>query len=201
MNTSDIPEFQKCIRALFGSFGLECTPDNLNGYWLGLSDLDLPSIQKAVAVAIRSTKFVAKPFELRELTGTVVSEESRAQLAWLDVQRALRIGAYKSIDFDDKLCNAVIRGLGGWPNFVARFTSAKEEEFARHAFIKAYRNFAASSVSGDSCKPLPGLSQVSFVGGVQVGPVRIACDPERAMLPCPIREVVDEVKRIGELVQ
>ena len=35
---------------------------------------------------------------------------------------------------------------------------------------------------------------------ILVGPVRIACEPERAMLPCPIREVVDEVKRIGELV-
>jgi len=200
MNQSDIPAFEKSIRALFAAFTQECTEASLNAYWLGLSDLELPAVQKAVMQAIRTTKFVAKPFELRELTGSVVSEESRAQLAWLDVQRALRIGAYKSVDFDDKLCNAVIRGLGGWPNFVARFTSAKEEEFARHAFTKAYRNFAASSVSGDSCKPLPGLSQVSFIGGVQVGPIRIACEPERAMLPCPIREVVDEVKRIGELV-
>ena len=201
MNQTDIPVFQNCIRALFAAFGQECTEASLNGYWIGLSDLEIRDVQKSVAVAIRTTKFVAKPFELREMTGTVVSEESRSQMAWLDVQRALKVGAYKSIDFDDKLCNAAIRSLGGWPNFVARFVSAKEEEFARHAFLKSYRNLAASSVSGDACKPLPGLSQVTIIAGCVSGPVRIECEPERAKLPCPIREVAAEIKRIGELVR
>lgn len=196
MKTSDIPSFQNCIRALFAAFGQECTEASLNGYWLGLADLEIEQVQKAVAIAIRSTKFVAKPFELRELMGLVVNEDSRAQAAWMDVQKALRVGAYKSIDFDDKLCNAVVRALGGWPNFVSKFVSAKEEEFARHAFLKTYKNFAASSVSGEACFPLQGLSQLTIVAGQVQGPVRIGCDDDRAKLPCPVRSVSADVKRI-----
>jgi len=200
MNASDLPSFEVCVRALFAAFGQECTEASLNGYWLGLSDLEIEQVQKAVAIAIRSTKFVAKPFELRELMGLVVNEDSRAQAAWMDVQKALRVGPYKSVDFEDKLCNAAIRALGGWPNYVAKFVSAKEEEFARHAFLKTYKNFAASAVSGEACLPLQGLSQVTIIGGEIQGPTRIACDPERAKLPCPVRSIAADVKRIEEEV-
>lgn len=200
MNSSDIPNFQNCIRALFAAFGQECTEASLNGYWLGLADLEITQVQKAVAIAIRSTKFVAKPFELRDLIGLVVNEDTRAQAAWLDVQKALRLGPYKSVDFDDKLCNAVIRVLGGWPNFVARFSSSREEEFARHAFLKAYKNFVASSVNGEACLPLQGLSQVSMIAGSVAGPIRITCEDERAKLPCPVRSISAEVKKVGVLL-
>ena len=173
MNAEDKDQFEKCIRALFAAFGQECTNATLSGYWMGLSDVTIMQVQKSVGIAIRSTKFVAKPFELRDMLGLVVSNETRAIEAWGDVQRALMIGAYKSVDFEDTLINATIRSLGGWPNFVARFTDSLQEEFARHAFCKTYRNLASSYVDGDACKPLQGLSQVTMVAGKVVGPTRI----------------------------
>ena len=182
MNETDKDKFEKCIKALFAAFNQECTLASLSGYWMGLSDLSIEQIQKAVAIAIRSTRFVAKPYELRDMLGLVVDHEARAIDAWGDVQRALPIGPYKSVDFDDKLINATIRNLGGWPNFVARFTDSEQEEFARHAFLKTYKNLAHGYVNGDACNPLPGISQISLVAGEVVGPKRITCSPDRFMI-------------------
>lgn len=194
MVAEDKAAFSVAIGAMLETFGVESTKAILLGYWLGLNDLELHQVEAAVSSAIRNCKFTPKPFELRELIG--VAGETRAQNAWLDVQKAFSVGAYKSIDFEDKLCNATIRALGGWPDFVEKAGSAKDIEFLRKAFFTTYKNFANSSVSGEACKPLQGISQVTIIGGEIKGPTRIGCDAERAKLPCPVKSIAADVKRI-----
>lgn len=185
MNKNDLPAFQNCVRALFASFGQECTEAAMTGYWMGLSDLELSQVQFAIASALRTSTFTPRPAELRKLTGCAVDSETRATQAWLGVLRAVRLGPYKHIDFSDKLCNAAIRALGGWPNFVARFIDTNEEEFARHAFSKAYRNLSASSLSDEACRPLAGISEACVIDHCLSSPVpiRIFCEYDRNATP------------------
>jgi hypothetical protein len=190
---TDMKGFRLCIAALFKSFGQEATDAAYDGYFLGLGDLSIETLRSAVARAIRECPHLPKPYDLRKLAGYSTSSEDRAVAAWNDVQRALGYGCYKTLDFQDKLCNAAIRNLGGWPNFCSRFTDAESEKWVRQEFLKAYKSFAASGISQDLAKPLPGLSQAEVVDGEIVEPVPrvIQCEPDRARLS------VNAVRSIG----
>lgn len=182
----DKQKIEQAMRALFATFNVEANANLLRGYLMGVADLSAQDIQVAIARAICECTFLPKPVELRKLTGSYIDHETRAQNAWNDVQRALPLGSYKHVDFQDKLCNAVIRNLGGWVAFVSRFTDAESEKWTRLEFVKTYKSFASSSVSGDMLEPLAGLSEASVRNGVvsKPVPVRIACDENRVALPC-----------------
>lgn len=171
-------EFQTCVEAMFVSLGGEFTDAALLGYWIALNDCELSQVQAACYRAMRESKFVPKPAELREfIFGRV---EDRGLLAWTDVLRHSAVGAYAHVDFDDRCINATIRSLGGWPDFLSRLT-AKEEKFVRAEFLKAYAGFAASGANGEVCQPLPGLSEGQVVNGVVCKPVpkRLGCKSVR----------------------
>ncbi len=177
MDDSQKSDFSVCMGALFSVFGQEATRAHLQGYWMGLCDLDLETVRVAVAKAIREKDRLASPSELRKLCGRSQSSESLSEIAWLDVLRALPMGPYKHIDFSDKVCNAVIRGMGGWPNFLARFTDSESENWVKKEFVRSYQNLHAVGISEEMAKPLAGLSTVSISNGI-VGdpvPIRIEC--------------------------
>lgn len=173
-------EFRTCVYALFASLGGECSDAALLGYWIALKDMTLDQVQQACYHAMKTSRFVPKPAELRE--AIFGKEDDRALMAWGDVQKAIPLGAYRHIDFGDKLINAVVRNLGGWPNFVGRLTDAEAEKWLRIEFLKCYANLYASGVNGEMCQPLPGLSQAEAVGGELVAPIprRIACSSTQA---------------------
>lgn len=177
MLDSEHPDFAKAFAAMCETFGVEVTEGRLLGYWVGLEDLPLADVQTGIFKAIRQCKFMPKPAELRELAGEL-PPDSRAISAWVDVQRALPKGAYKSIDFEDKTINAVIRSLGGWPQFLSRLTTSKEIEFMRLQFVKAYRNLGYG-ITGEMSAPLPGLFGLSANSQVHL----IQCtEPSRARI-------------------
>jgi hypothetical protein len=169
MVEEDRKEFAVVIGAVAETLGRELTDAMLLGYWFALKDLELKDIQQGCYRALKESSTMPKPAELRELAG-VASPDTQANLAWQDVLRATSQGSYRHIDFDDRIINATIRTLGGWPNFLARFTSAREEEFARHAFSKTYKCYLNSGVNGEACLPLAGLSDAAVIDGVVTTP-------------------------------
>jgi hypothetical protein len=185
MVEADKKEFAIAVGALFASFGQDSTQALMQGYWLGLNDLELHQVQIAVASALKRCKFLPRPAELRELLGLNVSDEDTAVAAWGDVLRAVRLGPYKHVDFEDKLCNAVIRNLGGWVTFLQRFSDAESEKWTRLDFVKCYKAFAKSGVNGELIAPLQGLSEREVINGQLCLPVprKIDCDANRNQLP------------------
>ncbi len=200
MQTSDKAKFSAAITALCETFGQEATTPILHGYWLGLQDMTLEAVNVAVAKAIRSADKLPKPVELRRLAGEQTNEQ-RAISAWGDVLRAVALGPYKHIDFQDKHINAAVRNLGGWPTFCGRFTDEESEKWVRLEFIKAYQAFSAGGVGGEVCEPLPGLSQQAPIGGVLCAPVPrvIECTPDRAGEPKRIAANPLSVKPLLEI--
>lgn len=170
-------EFGVTIGAMMETFGVEATKAILHGYWLGLNDLSLQQVQLAVAKAIRTCKHAPKPAELRELAGCgKENTEDLAFRAWSEALDAVSNGPYRHVDFEDKCVNAVIRSMGGWPTFVARFTDGESEKWARLDFVKLYKCYAARPVSDEATAPLPGLSEFesNSIDRKPV-PVRIKC--------------------------
>lgn len=150
---------ENALRALFATFDKTANPDMLRGYLMGLRRLTADDVEVAVTRAIAECKTFPRPAELIELAGALTSEH-RAHMAWNDVIDAVvRMGPYRWVSFEDRICNGVIRNLGGWDTFVSLFRDARSEDFTRAKFIKTYRVFA-DSVSPDSevCQPLRGLA-------------------------------------------
>lgn len=208
----DSETFAKGMAMLCLNFNRELTDQLIELYWLVLQDIPVDAFKLAVKRALREAKLMPRPADLLELAGLSESAECRSISAWDDILKAIPLGPYKHIDFQDKHINAAIRSLGGWPNFLSRLVSADEEKWARSEFLRAYKNIAGRSVSHEACAPLPGLAEKAVVNGEVCAcvPRKIGCTPDRAALPnyaanplaieskIPRREVVP-FQRVEEL--
>jgi hypothetical protein len=176
MVPSDKTAFAIAVGAMVEAFGQEATSAVLHGYWLGLSDLTIDQVQLAVSQALRSSKFLPKPVELREFVTGSTDAESLAMNAWGEALKSVSLGPYRHVDFEDKTINAVVRSMGGWPMFVDRFRDTESEKWTRIEFIKGYKAYASRPVSEEATAALPGLNQ--FEHGRHDSkpvPIRIAC--------------------------
>lgn len=171
MGSEDKQPFKEAMEAMFAAFDREATKASFMGYWMGLQDMELRSVQAAVALAMRRCKFLPKPAELRELVEG--PPETQAELAWNDVLKATALGPYKHIDFADKCINAVIRGLGGWPSFLSRFTDAESEKWARIDFMKSYGRMQGR-LSSEATAYLPGITELPVAPCIVGNPNRLA---------------------------
>lgn len=172
----DKPEFATAIGAMCAAFGTDASKALMLGYWMGLQDLTLQAVQGAVARSIRECERLPAPVELRRLAGERTAEAG-AIAAWGDVLKAIPLGPYRHVDFDDRLINATVRNLGGWPTFLGRLVDVDSEKWLRIEFVKCYAMLANSGVSGEMCAALPGLSVATVRNGSLVAAVarRIAC--------------------------
>ena len=175
MKTSE--RFANAIGALMAAFGQEGTLAVMQGYSLGLGDLSIEDVEKAVAIAIRSETSVPRPARLRELI--LGSTEALAGAAWADASKAVGLGPYKHVDFSDRRINATIRRLGGWPTFCSRFSSAEAEKWLRIEFTKAYAQLERFGQEAGAA--LPGLNELEYRGSrvCPAQPRRITCTAVR----------------------
>jgi len=152
------------VSALAEAFGRELTDAGLTLWVRSLNDLAPESIEQAVMSAVQSSRFMPTVADIRELSG-VARHEDRAALAWVAVEKAVsRLGAYKTVNFDDPTINAAIRSLGGWP-VVCGKPADEFEKWTRAEFVKTYAALSRSGVTGEMCDPLPGLAHAGEVQG------------------------------------
>ena len=85
----------------------------LRAYWQALKDVSITDLEREAALHIASSKFFPKPCELRG-----EDAEADSVRAWDSAIAAIhQHGMYRHVDFEDAVVNAVIRYLGGWPEF------------------------------------------------------------------------------------
>jgi hypothetical protein len=138
--------------------------------------LDAADIKRAVETALRQSKFMPTPAELRQLAGGL-SLADRAQQAWLVAEQAVRVhSSYRTVWFDDAVINATIRSLGGWVTFCTTETS-EFDTFVRQRFLATYEALARSGVGKELAGPLPGeFDQQNGLHGFREQEIRrIAC--------------------------
>ena len=171
MTNTDKPAFVTAISALFEAFGKEITEARVAGYWLGLRDLAIQDVTRAVTAALTTETFLPVPASLRKLAG-VADVGDRAQFAWEAVLRAVAdVGPYRHVTFADQTINAAIRGFtGSWVALCDRFAEGESQErWIRKEFVQIYAAYARrQSLSPDETKWLGGLSQVEGLEPVEV---------------------------------
>lgn len=148
--------FVECMNALAAVFNRQIDEALYTGYQLGLSDLAVSDVERAVRRAIRECKFMPTVVELRELSGEM-SPRVRAVKAWQNVLRAIAMhGAYHSVTFDDVVINATIRTLGGW-QYLCGMNPDEFDRFMPKRFQDTYAVLCDSGVSCEAAAPLCGI--------------------------------------------
>lgn len=165
MIAADTKRLVQLVAGLCEAFNRTPSQATFMAYEIGLDDLPIETIEVAVKRALRESRFMPSPAELRELSGEYTGSD-RAILAWDSVLKNVHLGPYKHVSFtDDRIINATIRNLGGWPRFLSRLTDADSEKWARKEFIDAYQRLHRSQVDGEICRPLTGLAGGEFKDG------------------------------------
>jgi hypothetical protein len=155
---SDRETFALFIKGLAAAHGVEASTALQLGYWMGLKDLPLSSIEHAIDRALSSCRHMPKPVELRELAGEITNTQ-RAIIAWDALRRAIAShGSYRSVDFDDPLVNATVRNLGGWSKICGTGTE-EFEKWTRKEFERVYLSLCASGASTEACAYLVGATE------------------------------------------
>jgi hypothetical protein len=163
MNRADYPKFAIAISGMAATFRQEVTEAILTGYRMGLDDLPIESIERAVARALQDCRFMPSVAELRDLAGHL-SPSDRAIRAWDVAVHANHLhGYYESVDFDDKVINATIRSMGGWERFCERFEE-EDAKWIRKEFERLYASFCRSGLSPEAAGPLVGFCDRSNAG-------------------------------------
>ena len=192
MTDKKLERIVELVAGLCEAFGRAPSEATFMAYEIGMEGMPMSAIEAGVRRAIRESRFMPSPSEIRELAGEV-SAQDRATIAWDCVLKSLHLGPYKHVSFnDDRVINATIRNLGGWPTFLSRFTDAESEKWVRKEFLDTYKSLWRAQVNGEICLPLPGLAGGSFPDGKEYVPkIAEIGTPELPALPAPSARRVD----------
>ncbi len=153
----DSARFLVAVSALAAAFGREVDRAFLAAFELGLKDLPIEAIERAVESCIVNVRFMPTVAELRERAG-VVSPKERAVIAWEALEKARRrFGYYSTVSFDDPVINAAVRNLGGWER-VSELADDPENYrvWFRKEFERVYVALCSAGVSKEQAAPLIG---------------------------------------------
>lgn len=184
----DHERFVVLFEALCATFRVKVSEALLEGYWLGLEDIETRDFERAIARAIREKpEHMPRPAELRRLSGEQSAEE-RAVLAWATVRAAIgSVGTYRSISFVDPAINAAIRAMGGWTALGALAGDAFDT-WAQKDFVRQYVAWVGllRDSNVEQARALPGRSELESPIGTPVELVRFPTLGEGA----PVHEMI-----------
>jgi hypothetical protein len=140
MQDDDFSTFRKMISLTAEQYGKQLSPELIRFYFDGLSHLPVDSVREALNKHIRNTEsgqFMPKIADLiRALDGR---SQDAAYAALVELQEAFgSVGAWKSIEFADKISMAIVHDMGGWPALCGR-DSVEWAQFGANDFLKRYR--------------------------------------------------------------
>lgn len=188
MREEDKREFAAVLKATLDLYGKEASPDVLRLWWSALEDFSVAEVRHGFSRFIRSTEsgsFPPKPADIiRMIEG---STGDRGMLAWAKVREAfVRVGAYRSVAFDDPIIHAVISDMGGWPHLC--LGDKEEQHFRAAEFAKRYRAYAERGTPEHFQPYLSGVhEETNRMAGFKTEPPMLIGNPEKA----------EEVMRLG----
>ncbi len=119
MTKSDKPRLARVLAVLAETFNEPVSDVRAEGYYMALADLQIVDIESAAKDALRSCKFFPRPAELRDLA--IGSPTDSAELAWLNVQKAVRrVGYYSLPNLDAATMRAIEAVWGGWQELCSK---------------------------------------------------------------------------------
>ena len=116
----------------------------LQVYFMSLSEYSYQQIEWAMGEHLKDPidgKFFPKPANIiKHLKMNDISAEDKAELAWAQVMREIRVnGAYGSLKLDDGQALAAVKELGTWKELCA--TPSDKMTFKHREFIATYKTY------------------------------------------------------------
>lgn len=208
MTESDRNDLGTLLTQALGFYGQTLSPFALGVWWQACQGFELAEVRKALTAHAMDPdrgQFPPKPADLvRMLRGT---SADRSLLAWGKVLDAMqRVGAYRTVVFDDGAIHAAVSDMGGWPALCR--SSADELPFTQKRFCDLHRAYSArpdaaypAQLLGDHAmtnrligRPVDAPMLVGDVAKAQAVE-RLGCDGPKTAITAA--DALPAVKRIG----
>lgn len=174
MQPQDRAKFYSSFAGVCELYGKKASPELMAMYFEALRQHELQDVLRAFnlhAVDPDQGQFMPKPADIVRLLGG--SKQTRALVAWSNVERALRhVGPYQSVVFDDPIIHAVLDDMGGWID-ICNTGTEKDLEFKRNEFEKRYQGYSLQGGVTDYKTHL-------------VGMIEADCSAKNQPLPKPV---------------
>lgn len=180
MNDQDKRAFKELITSVLAFYRQDASTFALQVWWAACESFDMEQVRKALnahAVDPERGQFCPKPADVvKALQGT---KTDRARMAWGKAFDAMqRVGAYKSVAFDDPVIHAVIEDLGGWTKLCR--SDLNELSYIEHRFCEAYRAYSGRPDLAYPAKLIGEFEAVNRHEGRKVAPPVLVGDPQKA---------------------
>lgn len=144
MIESDKQNFKQLMVGVGELYNKEITKPLMRIYFSSLINYSLAEIERGVSSHTMDAKhgsFFPKPADIvRHLQTGEISAENKAELAWAQVVREMRVtGSYGSLKLDDRQALASVKALGSWKQLCS--STEKELVWKKKEFISIYETY------------------------------------------------------------
>lgn len=180
MTESDRQELGTLLTQALGFYGQTLSPFALGVWWQACQGFELGQVRKALtAHALDPDRghFPPKPSDLvRVLRGT---SADRSLVAWGKVLDAMkRVGAYRSVVFDDGAIHAAVSDMGGWPQICR--SDEDELPFTQRRFCELHRVYSARPDTAYPGRLIGEHEAQNRLNGYEPAPPMLIGDAQRA---------------------
>lgn len=167
MRDNDKIKFKELLVAISQTYDRELTASKARLWWNLFKQYSITDFESAVYAHMSdadSGMFEPKPAcIIRHITGTSKqnqqSIEDRANMAWSCVEREIgRIGSYGTLELEDKIALAAVKGIGGWKALCG--STMDQLVWKKKEFVSNYKSYENSNLDMLPSK-LPGLIELS----------------------------------------
>lgn len=142
MESIDQERFKIILAGVCEIYSKRISPQLIQMYWQSLKPVTIDQFDSAVQKHMldpKNGRFFPIPADImRNIDGQQQTTEDRAMLAWMEVERSIsRIGAYGSINLEDKQALMAIKNMGSWQQLC--HTDRDKLGFKRQEFMANYK--------------------------------------------------------------
>lgn len=157
MQENDRQPFAMALVAASEVYRQEVSPQAMALWWQALEPYPLPAVQSAMALHIKTGRFMPVPADLVLIIDG--SPQDQAEAAWSMVLGAAREhGQSRSVAFSDPLIPAVVLGVGGFGRIC--MCNNNDLQWLKKEFVPLYQSLAIRPPASLP-RYLPGLHETS----------------------------------------
>lgn len=174
------PEFVELLTQALGFYGQAVSPFAMGVWWQACKGFELAEVARALTAHAMDPdrgQFAPKPADLvRVLRGT---SADRSLIAWGKVLDAMqRVGAYRTVVFDDSAIHAAVADMGGWPAICRG--NADELQFTQKRFCDLHKAYSARPDAAYPARLLGEHDLANRLAGHASAAPTLVGDPQRA---------------------
>ena len=144
MDDSNKKEFATLFYGTGELYDKAVSTNLLKLYFSALSNYSIDEVTTGINAHMMDAKhgsFFPKPADIaRHLQTGIISTENKAELAWAQVVREIRVtGSYGSLNLDDKQALASVKALGSWKQLCA--STVDEMTWKKKEFMSMYETY------------------------------------------------------------